>query len=160
MEEDDQKLRVRLVGLDGRRRYDAVSKDRLVAACLEPGASVSRLALEHGVNANLLWKWIRKYQRAKEETTPIAPPGSAFIPVHIESGTDRAGLKPGSSVALDFSGTCRDVRQPEPEGAGVPSSLAKLNVSLPNGMKLTVECTDLRAVTAIIGALCDVQAGR
>lgn len=40
--EDDQKLRVRLVGRDGRRRYDPCSRDRLVAACLEPGVSVSR----------------------------------------------------------------------------------------------------------------------
>jgi hypothetical protein len=54
MEEDDHKLRVRLVGRDGRRRFDPASKNRLVAACLEPGVSVSRLALEHGVNANLL----------------------------------------------------------------------------------------------------------
>lgn len=55
--EEDEKLRVRLVGRNGRRRYDPASKDRLVAACLEPGVSVSRLALEHGVNANLLRKW-------------------------------------------------------------------------------------------------------
>ncbi|MER9134618.1 IS66 family insertion sequence element accessory protein TnpB, partial [Mesorhizobium sp. M0768] len=32
MEEDEQKLRVRLVGRDGRRRYDPASKDRLVSA--------------------------------------------------------------------------------------------------------------------------------
>jgi transposase len=31
MEEDEQKLRVRLVGRNGRRRYDPASKDRLVA---------------------------------------------------------------------------------------------------------------------------------
>ena len=60
MEYDDQKLQVRLVGRNGRRRYDPASKDRLVAACLEPGVSVSRLALEHGVNANLLRKWIKR----------------------------------------------------------------------------------------------------
>ncbi|MCW2077971.1 UNVERIFIED_ORG: transposase-like protein [Bradyrhizobium japonicum] len=59
MSDDDQKLRVRLVGRNGRRRYEAASKERLVAACLEPGVSVSRLALEHGVNANLLRKWIK-----------------------------------------------------------------------------------------------------
>lgn len=47
MEEDEQKLRVRLVGRNGRRRYNPASKDRLVAACLEPGVSVSRLVLEH-----------------------------------------------------------------------------------------------------------------
>ncbi len=36
MKEDEQRLRVRLVGSDGRRRYDPTSVDRLVAACLEP----------------------------------------------------------------------------------------------------------------------------
>jgi hypothetical protein len=56
-----KKLAVRLVGRKGRRRFDQESKDRLVAACLEPGASVSKLAREHGVNANLVWKWIRKH---------------------------------------------------------------------------------------------------
>ncbi|MGO4570237.1 transposase, partial [Rhizobium sp. 2YAF20] len=56
MMDDAQKLLVRLVGRDGRRRYDPVSRERLVAACLEPGVSVSRLALEHGVNANLVRK--------------------------------------------------------------------------------------------------------
>ena len=30
-----------------------------MAACFEPGVSVSRLALEHGVNANLLRKRIK-----------------------------------------------------------------------------------------------------
>jgi transposase len=59
MAENDQKLAVRLIGRNGRRRYEPASKYRLVAACLEPSASVSRLVLEHGVNANLVWKWIR-----------------------------------------------------------------------------------------------------
>ncbi|MGK9287021.1 transposase, partial [Sinorhizobium meliloti] len=49
MMEEGQKLVVRLVGRNGRRRFDPASKDRLIAACLEPGASVSKLALEHGV---------------------------------------------------------------------------------------------------------------
>src|SRR3954449_13292258 len=48
MADDDQKLRVRLVGRNGRRRYEAASKERLVSSCLEPGVSVSRLALELG----------------------------------------------------------------------------------------------------------------
>ena len=54
IEDDEQKLVVRRILRNGRRRYDAASKERLVAACLEPGVSVSRLALEHGINANLL----------------------------------------------------------------------------------------------------------
>lgn len=59
MDEDAPKLQVRLVGRDGRRRYEPASRDQLVAACLEPGVSVSRLALAHGVNANLVRKWMK-----------------------------------------------------------------------------------------------------
>lgn len=59
MSDEEQKLRVRLVGRDGRRRYDPASKARLVAACLEPGVSISGLALAHGVNANVLRKWVK-----------------------------------------------------------------------------------------------------
>ncbi len=57
--EEDQKLNVSLVGRDGRRWYDPVWKARLVCACHKPGVSVSRLALEHGINANLLRKWTK-----------------------------------------------------------------------------------------------------
>ncbi|MDW9912445.1 transposase, partial [Sinorhizobium meliloti] len=56
MEEDEQKLQVRLVGRNGRRRFDPASKDRLVSACHEPGVSVSRLALDHGVNVPIPMK--------------------------------------------------------------------------------------------------------
>ncbi len=76
--DDTLKLQVRLVGRDGRRRYDPASRDRLVAACLEPGVSVSRLALEHGVNANLVRKWVK---RAKEASA--LPAVSTFVPVQI-----------------------------------------------------------------------------
>lgn len=63
--DDTPKLQVRLVGRDGRRRYDPVSRDQLVAACSEPGVWVSRLAREYGVNANLVRKWI--------SDAPVAP---------------------------------------------------------------------------------------
>ncbi len=76
MSDDDQKLRVRRVGRDGRRRYDPESKARLVAACLEPGVSISGLALAHGVNANLLRKWVKD---AREAGLPGAFAKSAVI---------------------------------------------------------------------------------
>ena len=55
-----QGLAITGVTSDGRRRYDPASKDRLVEACLEPGVSLAGLALQHGVNANLLRKWVEK----------------------------------------------------------------------------------------------------
>ncbi|UPT83837.1 transposase [Bradyrhizobium barranii subsp. apii] len=157
MSDDDQKLRVRLVGRNGRRRYEAASKERLVTACLEPGVSVSRLALEYGVNANLLRKWIKKHT-----ATRSLPPSSrpAFIPVQLEGSADRALSRQGSVAAVELPSTCDEVRGSEPKGAPAFCSPAKVSVSLPNGVKLALECGDVDALTAIIGALGHVQTGR
>lgn len=157
MSDDEQKLQVRLVGRNGRRRFEPASKDRLVAACLEPGVSVSRLALEHGVNANLLRKWIKK-RREAQSLRPSSSP--AFIPVQIESTSDRALLRQSSMTAVDSSATCDEVRGSESKRASPFPSPAKVGASLPNGVKLTLECGDLDALTAIIGVLAHVQTGR
>lgn len=64
---------------DGRTRYDPEAKRELVAACLRPGVSVARLALDHGINANLLRKWIDRHRSefAVAEVTSVP----AFIPM-------------------------------------------------------------------------------
>ncbi|MFM0488856.1 transposase [Paraburkholderia graminis] len=41
-------------------------------AC-EPGISVARLALEHGLNTNLLFKWRRAYQAGQYEPPTLLP---------------------------------------------------------------------------------------
>ncbi|WP_142500436.1 transposase [Klebsiella pneumoniae] len=45
----------------GRRKgcpnYSPEFKQQLVAASCEPGISISKLVLENGINANLLFKW-------------------------------------------------------------------------------------------------------
>ena len=43
----------------------------LVHRCLEPGVSVAGLALEHGVNANLLRAWTTKH---RDEVCDASPP--------------------------------------------------------------------------------------
>jgi len=40
-----------------RRVHDAQFKAAVLAACNEPGASISAVALAHGLNANLVRKW-------------------------------------------------------------------------------------------------------
>ncbi|KQW55112.1 transposase [Ensifer sp. Root127] len=140
MDEDAPKLQVRLVGRDGRRRYDPASRDQLVAACLEPGVSVSRLALEHGVNANLVRKWMKK---AREER-PL-PLVSTFVPVQI---------------APDMHSSCASDRLTKTEPLGKRFHASKVSALLPNGVSLTVECSDVDGLAAIIGALSHVQTGR
>jgi transposase len=64
-------------------------KSKLVKLALEPGASVTGVAVAHGVNPNLLRRWI------KESGALISP--SAFVPVRIESGFDRHVDAPASN---------------------------------------------------------------
>jgi transposase len=157
MEDDGRKLRVTAVHASGRRTFDPVSKARLIESCLQPGASVAQLALDHGVNANLLWKWIRQHR----QDTAIAPSSTpTFIPVRIESAANQAMSRHSGAFALDLAATRGGEPQSATEKNGPLSSPTKVSASLPNGVKLTLECGDVHALAAMIGALGRVQAGR
>ncbi|WP_370649405.1 transposase [Neorhizobium galegae] len=84
------------LGRDGQRRHDPASIDRLLAACLEPGVSVSRLVLEQGVNANLVRKWIKRAQQVRSGPVASAHSGSA------RCGWKSAGAAGGLGYALHF----------------------------------------------------------
>lgn len=56
--------------------------------------------------------------------------------------------------------TCDEVDGSELKETPALSCLTKVSVSLPNGVKLALECGDVDALTAIIGALGHVQTGR
>ncbi|WP_419183089.1 transposase [Pseudomonas aeruginosa] len=45
-----------------RRSYPKSFKAQVVEECTQPGASVAGVALSHGLNANLVHKWIRRQQ--------------------------------------------------------------------------------------------------
>jgi hypothetical protein len=51
-------------GAHGRRTYGVKAKRELVDLCRSPGVSVAGLALAHGINANLLRRWIVRYAAA------------------------------------------------------------------------------------------------
>ena len=71
---------------DGRSVYDEAAKAELVTACGKPGASVSRLARECGVNANQLSRWVREHsQRLQRSLTAPPAMSPAFVAVPIEA---------------------------------------------------------------------------
>src|SRR6266404_7179880 len=61
----------------GRPNYPRELRERLAAAACEPGVSVAKLAREHGINANMLFAWRRRY-RARHQTE-----SAALIPVVV-----------------------------------------------------------------------------
>ena len=66
-----------------RRRFSGEFKAQIVAQCLEPGASVSRISLDNGLNANMVRRWISEARRANK--TPSKTPG--FVPVKLPAAT-------------------------------------------------------------------------
>ncbi len=74
---------------DTRRRHPDAMKRALVERSLEPGASVSAIAQEAGVNANLLFNWRRLHLQAQMPAvgTAAAP---VLLPVSVTAAHDCA----------------------------------------------------------------------
>lgn len=85
-------------GKDGRCRYDPEAKRELVKACLQPGISIAKVALEHGINANLLRKWISQHPNTVLSNPQTLSALPAFAPV-LSLATSKS-VKPSLSVGL------------------------------------------------------------
>mgnify|MGYP002776222427 CR=1 FL=1 len=86
MTEQISELKQRLVvsrKQDGRSCYDPQAKRELIEAGLQPGVSVAKLALAHGINANLLRTWMTKHQRQSLAGGSVRPSVSVQPP-HID----------------------------------------------------------------------------
>lgn len=60
-----------------RRVYSPELKARVAAQCRADGASIAAVALAHGINANIVHRWLREHPVAASK--PINP----FIPVNL-----------------------------------------------------------------------------
>ena len=162
MSDRSNPLRLEIVGVlrNGRRRYDPASKRRLVEACLQPGVSLAGLALRHGVNANLLRKWVIGHQRQQRNgvaTGAIDRATEVFVPV-VElcgvAGPPEPSAPPPIQHPVHRAKAARHTDPPAP----------RLTVEMPNGVTLRLECSgqDVELVSAMIVTLgrCDVPAGR
>ena len=111
-----------------RRTYAQQFKREVVAQCQVPGASVSAIALSHGINANVIRKWL-----------PRRSPGTAaalatMLPVTIEPVVTR---KTPMQATL---------------GAARPAielSMAGATVRLPAGF----DPAELRSIVQVLAAL-------
>lgn len=66
-----------------RRAHPIEFKIELVAMSRQPGISVSAVALAHGVNANLLRRWMKQFP--VDAGFPVAPTPVKLVPVQVET---------------------------------------------------------------------------
>ena len=87
-----------------RRRHTIAQKIAIVRECLEPRASLAGVALAHRVNANMVRKWVVKYQQGGYGQA--AAPGTMLLPVVVKSRSASrmtmkiAGPKPAIEIEL------------------------------------------------------------
>jgi transposase len=65
-----------------RRRYSAELKAQVLAGCDAPGASVAKVAMSHGINANVVHRW-RQLAREAAAPSPMAQQPVGFVPVTL-----------------------------------------------------------------------------
>lgn len=69
-----------------RRRHSLELKRELVARSLQPGASVAAIAMEAGINANLLFTWRRAHLDAMaSQTLKASGTAPVLLPVTLEA---------------------------------------------------------------------------
>ena len=81
-----------------RREHSAEFKKELVARSLEPGVSVAAMAMEGGMNANLLFGWRRKYLDGIPRADSAVPrqPSAVLLPISIEAAPADRPCTPSS----------------------------------------------------------------
>ncbi len=90
-----------------RREHSAEFKRDLVARSLEPGVSVAAIAMDSGINANLLFGWRRRHLESLTQAAPVPARSLAavLLPVSVEAGPREIHRTPPTSPARSGSGT-------------------------------------------------------
>ena len=137
----------------GERRRTTRSLDerkRIVEEALASGASVAAVARRHGLNANLIFKWIRRSRegwRERRRGAAKEKPGAAGSP-----DTIAPAFVPVKLLELDAPSA------PRPSDvAAKPARLARrgaMEISLPNGAKVSLDAdVDAEALRRVLLAL-------
>jgi transposase len=102
------------IGRRRRRTHSEFFKAEAVGACQQPGVSIAAIALDRGLNASVLRRWVKEAERSR---TPIAIQGAApsiaieggerFMPVSLPASCAEGAIRievrrRGGSVTVEW----------------------------------------------------------
>jgi transposase-like protein len=100
------------MGRRRRRRHSAEFKQAVIGECMRPGVSVAAVALHHGLNANMLRKWVIEAEHrlapvtAPAEDAKPAPP--TFVPLALSAPSVEGDIR----IELQRAGTTVSITWP------------------------------------------------
>lgn len=127
-----------------RRTHDAQFKASVIAACREPGVSVAAVAQSHGLNANLVRKWLvgrglkrcglEQHEAAAAKASQVtfgtqAAPAIPFVPMQLPAPRQpdcAAERDEPITIELTRSDATLNVRWPAAHAAACASWLGEL----------------------------------
>ena len=77
-------------GAGSRRRYSAELQAQVMTECDAPGASVAKVAMSHGINANVVHRW---RQLARESRPALGTSTGEFVPVSLPAMSPPTDLR-------------------------------------------------------------------
>jgi transposase len=110
-----------------RRRRSVDEKRRIVEETLEAGASVTRVALRRGINANQVFAWRKQYREGR------LGKASKLLPVTV------------SDLACSKSGRVSSVAP--------PSAVGSMEIKLPKGQLRVTGCVEVAALRMVLECL-------
>jgi transposase len=81
-----------------RRRYSAEFKAQLLAACQQPGISITAIALANQINPNVVRRWLRDLRSAP--TVPVVTDVACPDKMSVQPAACPSGLVPVEVVAV------------------------------------------------------------
>src|SRR6186713_2361709 len=106
-----------VAGPGSRRRYSAELQAQVMAECHAPGASVAKVAMSHGINANVVHRWRQLAREGRGaaatitgEFVPVSLPATARdIQIQLRRGATTMTITWPLSAAADFGAWMREL---------------------------------------------------
>lgn len=104
-----------------RREYGVAFKTTVLAQTREPGASVSGVALSHGLHPNMVHRWLCEQRLACEQGQPQRP---AFVQLPIPAVVADDHISQSAAIAATQAGGDGQVIRIELQRAGTSITMA------------------------------------
>ncbi len=144
-----------------RRTWSLDERQQIVDEALAPDASVAAVARRHGLNANLVFKWIRRAREGwldrrraparRADASAVARDSDAptFVPVKVVERNAVMSPALAPPMALASTDPVREPRRSTRRGA--------MEISLPNGVRVSLDAdVDAEALRRVLSALDDL----